>query len=860
MRFVVLKFGGTSVARRARWAVIADRARACLDEGARPVIVCSAVSGVSDLLSRLLPAATRGEHDEILDALREKHGALAAELGVSDDICDGTLSELERIARGVSLIGEHTPRLTARVMAQGELMSTRLGHAWLVAQGLSAAWVDARSLMTAHAGRDRSAEQRYLSAAVPFEHDPAVAARLRERDEDIVLTQGFIAASPEGETVLLGRGGSDTSATTIAAMIGAVRCEIWTDVPGMFSANPRLVPAARLLQSLSYDEAQEIAATGAKVLHPACVAPVRAAGIPLHVRSTPHPDLPGTVIGEGATGPGSVKAISSRDNLILVVMETVGMWLQVGFLADVFACFKRWGVSVDLVTTSESNVTVSLDAAANAIGEDTLAGLVSSLSAYCRPRLVRGCASLSVVGRNIRSVLHELTPVFELFEENKVYMLSQAASDLNLTVVVEQAQVARLTRKLHARLFAHRGASDTFGPTWTALFEDEDLAPEATVDAMPRWWQARRDELLALAAEGTPTYVYDAATVEARVAEVAGLQSVDRALFAIKANPHPDLMRIAFEAGMGFECVSPGEVRRVRELFPDLPRDRILYTPNFAPRDDYAAGFALDATVTLDNLYPLERWPDLFRDREVFVRIDPGKGRGHHAHVKTAGAASKFGVSLDLVPDLVALAQDAGCRIVGLHAHAGSGIRTAHNWREIGARLADLTRLLPDVRVLDVGGGLGIPEKPGIDRLDLAAVDAELAEVRAAWPHLSIWMEPGRYIVAEAGVLLARVTQRKDKSIIRYVGVDAGMHSLIRPALYGAYHHIVNLTQIDAPAEETVNVVGPICESGDVLGRERRLPRAEEGDVLLIATAGAYGRVMASEYNLRGLPREVILR
>ena len=859
-RFVVLKFGGTSVASRERWAVIAAQAADRLGEGLRPLLVCSALSGVSDLLSQLLPAACRGEHEPILAALREKHDALADELGLSDRPHHETLDELDRIARGVSLIGEHTPRLLARVLAQGELMSTRMGRDFLASQGLSVAWLDARTLMQSRGGQKRASAQRYLAAQVPFEADPALAERLGAVEADVLITQGFIAGSPEGETVLLGRGGSDTSATTLAARIGAERCEIWTDVPGMFSANPHRVPSARLLRALSYDEAQEIAATGAKVLHPAAVAPVRDAKIPLHVRSTPHPELPGTVIAEVRSGDADVKAISSRSNLVLVVMETVGMWLQVGFLADVFACFKTWGISVDLVTTSESNVTVSLDAAANHIDAEALDGLLADLSAYCRPRLVRGCASLSVVGRNIRSVLHELTPVFELFEENKVYMLSQAASDLNLTVVVDESQVGRLTKQLHTRLFAHRSASETFGPTWSTLFEEQPAAASAPVDAMPRWWRARRDALLSLAAEGTPTYVYDAATVAARVAEITGLQSVDQALFAIKANPHPALMAIAHDAGMGFECVSPGEVRRVRGLYPDLPRDRILYTPNFAPRADYEVGFLLDATVTLDNLYPLEQWPDLFAGREVFVRVDPGKGRGHHAHVKTAGAASKFGVSMDDLDELARLAAAAGCRIVGLHAHAGSGIRTPNNWKEVGARLAALTPKLPDVRVIDVGGGLGIPEKPGLDRLDLSAVDAQLAEVRAAWPQLSIWMEPGRYIVAEAGVILARVTQRKDKSVVRYVGVDAGMHTLIRPALYGAYHHIVNLSKMDQPAEETVNVVGPICETGDVLGRGRRLPRAEEGDVLLIATAGAYGRAMASEYNLRGLPREVILR
>ena len=856
-RFVVLKFGGTSVASRDRWDVIADRAAACVEEGCRPVLVCSALSGVSDLLSRLLPAAAQEAQQPILDALHDKHAALAQALSLDASAFTETLDTLARIARGVTLIGEHPPRLVARVMSQGELMSTRLGHQWLRCRGLDASWLDARTIMQAAPDRSRDLSQRYLSAKVPFSRDPSLQSALSEAPGDVLITQGFIATNAGGETVLLGRGGSDTSATTLAARLDAVRCEIWTDVPGMFSANPRQVPEARLLRALNYDEAQEIAATGAKVLHPACVAPVRAAQIPLHVRSTPHPQLPGTIISAARSEEASVKAISSQQDILLVVMETVGMWLQVGFLADVFACFKDWGLSIDLVTTSESNVTVSLSTPASAIAESTLSGLLEALSDHCRPRLVRGCASLSVVGRNIRSVLHELTPVFELFEENKVYMLSQAASDLNLTVVVDQTQVGRLTQQLHTRLFSHRAASDTFGPAWNALFEQRP--DPGTTDAMTRWWVDKRAQLLSVAAAGTPTYAYDLDTVRARVAEVTALRSVDQALFAIKANPHPELMAVAHAAGMGFECVSPGEVEHVRALFPDLPRDRILFTPNFAPRSDYAAGFALDATVTLDNLFPLEHWPDLFAGREIFIRIDPGKGRGHHAHVRTAGAGSKFGISPGHLDHLIALAAAAGCRIVGLHAHAGSGIRTPHNWREVGARLAALSPRLPDVRVIDVGGGLGIPEKPGLDRLDLAAVDAELSQVRAAWPHLSIWMEPGRYIVAEAGVLLARVTQRKDKQIIRYVGVDAGMHSLLRPALYGAYHHIVNLSKIDHPAAETVNVVGPICETGDVLGRDRRLPLAEEGDVLLIATAGAYGRAMASTYNLRGTPREVCI-
>ena len=859
-RFVVLKFGGTSVSTVERWQTIAAQAQARRAEGLRPVVVCSALSGVSDLLERLLPAAVRGEHGPILEALAARQRALAAAMDVDPAPCEAALSWLGQVAMGVSLTGEVTPRLTARVMAQGELMSTRLGAAWMAAQGLSVAWLDAREWMVAPAGEGEvPARRRYLSAWVPFDAEPALAARLAETAGEILLTQGFIAATPEGETVLLGRGGSDTSATTLAAKLSAVRCEIWTDVPGMFTANPRQVPSARLLKALDYDEAQELASTGAKVLHPAAVSPVRQAGIPLEIRATPDPDLPRTTISAAARSEqASVKAISARSNLVLVVMETVGMWQQVGFLADVFACFRDRSLSVDLVTTSESNVTVSLDTAANVIDEAALQGLLSDLSRLCRPSLIRGCASVSIVGRNIRGVLHELAPAFELFEEHRVYLVSQAASDLNLTVVVEQEQVDRLTRQLHALLFSRRSGGDTLGPTWEALFQRGEAAP---VEERVPWWTQRRAELLALAAEGTPTYAYDGPTVTARARELTALQSVDRVLYAMKANPNPDLLRRVQAEGLGFECVSPGEVRRVRALFPDLPRERILFTPNFAPRAEYEEGFALGATVTLDNLHPLQAWPEVFAGREVFVRIDPGQGRGHHAHVKTGGASSKFGVSREQLPELIAQARAAGCRLEGLHAHAGSGIRTPENWREVGPRLAGLLADLPDVRVIDVGGGLGVPEKPGQSRLDLAAVDRLLAEVKAAWPGVQLWIEPGRYLVAEAGVLLARVTQRKEKGggSVRYVGVDAGMHSLIRPALYGAHHQIVNLTRLEAPAEETVNIVGPICETGDVLGHDRTLPRAEEGDVILIATAGAYGHAMASHYNLRGLPREVVL-
>jgi diaminopimelate decarboxylase/aspartate kinase len=297
----------------------------------------------------------------------------------------------------------------------------------------------------------------------------------------------------------------------------------------------------------------------------------------------------------------------------------------------------------------------------------------------------------------------------------------------------------------------------------------------------------------------------------------------------------------------------------VIETIPGIDRQKILFTPNFAPRSEYEWALEQGVHLTLDNLYPLRHWPELFRGRDLLVRLDTGFGRGHHDHVRTAGVHSKFGVPLFELDELERLAAAAGVKIVGLHAHTGSGVFDVRNWHEVGQLLGSLAARFPHVRAIDLGGGLGVPEKPGQVPIDLAALQGVLDDLHGRWPHLAIWLEPGRFLVAQAGVLLAQVTQLKGKGAVQYVGVTTGMNSLIRPALYGAHHDIVNLTQFGQPGSEVYNVVGPICESADYLGHERLLPLTSEGDTLLIANAGAYGHAMSSWYNLREPAREVLI-
>jgi diaminopimelate decarboxylase/aspartate kinase len=528
-------------------------------------------------------------------------------------------------------------------------------------------------------------------------------------------------------------------------------------------------------------------------------------------------------------------------------METVGMWHEVGFLAKAFTVFSHCGLSIDLVSTSETNVTVSLDAEANQLEAETVDGLMDELGAFCRATLIRECAAVSLVGRRIRGLLHRLGPALQVFEQQRIHLLSQAASDLNLTVVVDEDQADRLVRLLHAQLIAEAGSPEVFGPSWEQLQPTAAARPART----PRWWEVKRDALLACLGEDDAAYVYDLATVDEQLRSLLAIDAVGRVLYAMKANSNPEILERVRSAGAAFECVSPGEIDRVFECFPDIEPSEILFTPNFAPRSEYRLALERGVHTTLDSTYPLRSWPEVFAGAQLFLRLDPGVGRGHHDKVRTAGTQAKFGIPLFELEEVAELAAAAGASIVGLHAHSGSGILTPDHWAHLGETLADAARHFPDVTVLDLGGGFGVPEKPAQEPLDLAAVATGLERVRSSNRGRAIWVEPGRYVVAESGVILARVTQIKGKGEVRYVGVATGMNSLIRPALYGSYHEIVNLTRLDEERTERANVVGPICESGDTLGLDRLLAPTREGDVLLIANTGAYGFVMSSRYNLR---------
>ncbi|MDZ7643694.1 MAG: hypothetical protein U5K76_05305 [Woeseiaceae bacterium] len=554
------------------------------------------------------------------------------------------------------------------------------------------------------------------------------------------------------------------------------------------------------------------------------------------------------------SGP-QVKGVSARPGITLISLDHWVVQHDDGFVIRALALFRRHAVGVALIATSPNNVTVTLDPD-EPVDVEARQALLDELSALCHVRVVEGCAVISLVGRRIRSILPLLAPAFRVFEEQQIHLVSQAANDLNFSFVVNQKQMPRLVSRVHDSVVKGGTAGGTLGPTWEAMFDA--IEPPATRHR-DTWWIRRRGDLIAALGDRQHAFVYDAATLCAAAESLLSMPSVDRVLYAMKANFNPGLLQLISAAGVDFECVSPGEVQHLKRAVPGIGDSRILFTPNFAPRAEYEWAVAQGLQLTLDNLFPLRAWPELFAGVPLFIRIDPGQGQGHHEHVRTGGVQSKFGVPAFEVDELEALVERAGARVVGIHAHAGSGIPDPDNWRVVGDTLARVAERFPDVEVLDLGGGLGVPDRVGEPPFDLDALDAALAEIKTAWPRYRLWLEPGRYLVARCGVLLARVTQTKGKGEHSYVGISTGMNSLIRPALYGAWHEIVNLTRAEEPATDAVTVVGPICETGDRLGTDRMLPPCRENDILLIANAGAYGRAMSSRYNLREPADELIV-
>jgi aspartate kinase len=452
---IVLKFGGTSVgdaeaiARTGR--IVATRA----DKGA--IVVVSALAGVTNTLIGLAEQAAKGHligAIRAVEGLRERHLAQAeALLGSGDDcaeICaelSAMIDELAHLAEALATLGDLTPRSMDAISSFGEKMSSLLCVAAFRNQGLPAEHVDACEVMITDAT---------FSQAEPQPDEIAEACRTSVlplvREGKIPVMGGFIgSAKGTSITTTLGRGGSDYSASLFGAAVKADAIEIWTDVDGMLTADPRVVPNARLIQQIAFDEASELASFGAKVLHPNTIAPAVRMGIPVYVLNSRRPEGTGTKITFEAPK-RAVTAIAVKNNVTMVRIGSPRMLLTEGFLRSLFEIFERHRTSVDVVATSEVSVSLTVDDAAR------LEAIMGDLRALGDVSVERSRGIVAIVGGAIAEGGGAMARALGALGDVRVHMLSLSATGINLTMVVDDEQVKPAMQRLHAAFFDEANA------------------------------------------------------------------------------------------------------------------------------------------------------------------------------------------------------------------------------------------------------------------------------------------------------------------------------------------------------------------------------------------------------------------
>lgn len=375
------------------------------------------------------------------------------------------------------------------------------------------------------------------------------------------------------------------------------------------------------------------------------------------------------------------------------------------------------------------------------------------------------------------------------------------------------------------------------------------------------------DALAALASRyGTPLYVQDLDPLPGRVAELEGFDVVR---YAMKANPSLALLRAIRAAGAQVDCVSEGELIRARAA--GFTADEITFTSDVFDRRALALVAETGVQVNLGSPDMIEQYAEVGPRRGVTLRVNPGFGHGHNQRVNTGGTSSKHGIWHDELPAAVSRARAAGLEVTGLHVHIGSGSDLEHLRQVAGAMVDQVQRVGPSVTTISAGGGLPVPYRAGDTELDVAALvgvwQEARAQIAAALGHeVQLEVEPGRFLVAREGVMLAEVRAVKTVGDLPWVLVDAGFHNLARPMLYGAFHGITVLGKEDAALRPTV-IAGPLCESSDVFTQTaegevvtRELPECVVGDLLCFHGTGAYGASMASQYNSMAIAAEVVIQ
>jgi aspartate kinase len=456
---IVMKFGGTSVQDA---AALNRVAQIVWDRIARkPVVVVSAMAKVTDSLLKIARTAMERRYEEaapVIEQLRHRHVATARELlakggatsadGYSLEWAERSIEyqfgELSSMARSVATLGELTPRSQDAIVSFGERLSSLLVAVAFHRRGIPVELVDSRHFVitdnnfTAAAPEMRATQRRAREVLLPVIESGCVP-----------LAQGFIGSTADGVTTTIGRGGSDYSAAIIGAALGADAIEIWTDVDGLMTVDPRVVPEARRIRVISFAEAAELSHFGAKVLHPSTVLPAVERNIPVHIFNTHNPAGEGTlIVSTPKPSRNPIKSIAFKRGITIVNVSSTRMVLAYGFLRAIFEVFDRHHTSVDVVTTSEVSVSMTLD------NTDRLEAIRLDLSALGEVTVEASKAIFCVVGDHVKFTPGVAARLFRAIQPTNVNMISQGASEINLTFVIDESEADHVARSLHKEFFS----------------------------------------------------------------------------------------------------------------------------------------------------------------------------------------------------------------------------------------------------------------------------------------------------------------------------------------------------------------------------------------------------------------------
>ena len=438
---IVMKFGGSSVESAAAIARVAGIVAARVAR--KPVVVVSAMGKTTNRLLEIASEAVLGHREKalaLLDELEQFHVKEGGPL----DIVTAHFAELRELVRGLAIMGELTPRATDAISAFGERLSSLIVTAQFRAHGLNAVHVDARQVILTD-NRHTHAAPLYAES---YEKLAAVIPELTAAGK-VVVMGGFIGSTRDGVTSTLGRGGSDFTAAIVGAAIEAEEIQIWTDVDGMLTCDPRIVAGGHRIKTCSFAEAAELAYFGAKVLHPATVVPAIEKNIPVLILNSRRPEVEGTrIVGESVASTNPVKSIACKQNITVVNINSTRMLMAHGFLRRIFEVFDRFETPVDVVSTSEVSVSLTIDSTAN------LESILTELRLFSEVSASNSSALICLVGENIRSTPGVAARAFNAIRGVNIRMISQGASVLNISFVVAQSDLKRSVELLHQEFFS----------------------------------------------------------------------------------------------------------------------------------------------------------------------------------------------------------------------------------------------------------------------------------------------------------------------------------------------------------------------------------------------------------------------